>query len=309
MLSRVFAENAGVLTEADAQVRAGPGARAGGELEDRLRALWARGQSAWPAVELTGEDFARYLAGHLPVDTDPAAFLSEVHPEDVYLACACALGLPAALSAFDQAILSAVPAFVAQVDPSPAFADEVRQLLRTRLFLGTEGTPPRISQYAGTGSLRSWVRTSAVRTALNLRRNQDDLPALSLDRETIGQMAEQMAGQMSGEPEVAVLRAQHHEKFREALRQAFTHLSADQRNLLRLHFVGGLTGEQIATLLRVHRATVVRGLASARSTMFQETRRLLRDRLRLPPADLDSFVRLMRSQLNISLTSLLREQE
>lgn len=275
------------------------GAAVSPDWEPALRALWEGGRAAWPAVPLPAEDFVRHLAAHWPAAGDGAAFLGSVDAADFYLACACVQGAPAALLAFDRAILASVPAFVARIDPSPAFADEVRQILRTRLLLSEDGAPPRLAGYAGTGALLGFVRVAAVRTALNLRRNRDDRPREDLDEATVGEIAQA--------PEVELLRAQHQQAFSAALREAFLRLSPANRNLLRMHFAGGLGGERIAQLLQVNRSTVVRSLARIRMEMFQEVRRLLQGRLRLPPAELESFIRAMRSRLSLSITSLLRE--
>lgn len=268
------------------------------DLEQRLRGLWERGRAAWPDVELAAADFVRHLARHRREGEEPA-FLDELNASDVYLAGACAQGVKAALDAFDRAVLTNVPGFVARIDASPAFADEVRQLLRTRLLIAADGAPPKICEYAGTGALNGWVRVAAARTALNLRRNRDDRPGDGIDAATVGQIAQ--------EPEAEVLRAQHQRAFQEALRASFMHLAAEDRNILRMHFAGGLTGERIAELLQVNRSTIVRRLARIRTEMLQETRRRLGERLRLPAAELDSFIRVMRSRLDLSLTGLLKE--
>lgn len=265
----------------------------------RLLARWEEARAAWPGLELSQHDFARHLTRHRPQDRDVVAFLDGVNAVDVYLAAACALGKKGALEAFDRVVLSRVPAFVARVDTSPSFADEVCQQLRARLFLAKEGELPRITDYAGSGPLLGWLRVTAVRTALNLRRNRGDRPHENLDEATVGRLEH--------EAEADLLRAQHQRAFQEALREAFTHLSAEDRNILRMHFAGGMGGERIAELLQVNRSTIVRRLARIRAEMFQATRRLLSARLRLPPEELDSFIRVMRSRLNMSLTSLLKE--
>lgn len=265
----------------------------------RLLARWEEARAAWPGVELPAHDFARQLARHRAQASGALAFLDGVNAVDLYLASACALGKKGALQAFDRAVMSRVPAFVARVDASPSFADEVCQQLRTRLLVSTGGGLPRIAEYAGSGPLVGWLRVTAVRTALNLRRNRDDRPHEDLDEATVGRLEH--------EAEADVLRAQHQRAFQEALREAFSHLSAEDRNILRMHFAGGLSGDRIADLLQVNRSTIVRRLARIRSEMFQETRRLLSARLRLPPEELDSFIRVMRSRLNMSLTSLLKE--
>jgi RNA polymerase sigma-70 factor (ECF subfamily) len=72
-----------------------------------------------------------------------------------------------------------------------------------------------------------------------------------------------------------------------------------------LHFVDGLTGDEIAERLGISRATVVRWLSTARTFLLRETKRLLTDRLRLSPAEAESFIATARSRLDLSLSVLL----
>src|ERR1700732_3744202 len=88
---------------------------------------WERGRHAWPAFEISLEDFSAHITARLEpaAPADPAL----PHAEDLYLCCACARALPAALIALDR-LLADVPAWVRHLDPSSDFADEIRQRLR-----------------------------------------------------------------------------------------------------------------------------------------------------------------------------------
>jgi RNA polymerase sigma-70 factor (ECF subfamily) len=55
----------------------------------------------------------------------------------------------------------------------------------------------------------------------------------------------------------------------------------------------------------VHRATVARWLASAREVVLERTMAQLGDDLRLDPAELVSLIRVVRSELDVSLQGLL----
>ncbi len=55
----------------------------------------------------------------------------------------------------------------------------------------------------------------------------------------------------------------------------------------------------------MHRATAARRIQTAAEAVHTETRRLLRERLRLDTAELDSLAHLVQSQLHLSLTRLL----
>jgi RNA polymerase sigma-70 factor (ECF subfamily) len=264
----------------------------------RWQQEWERGRFAHPHVALSRAAFDEHLDGLADPSASPLA-----HAEDLFLACACARGLPAALASFD-ALLDAVPGWVRRVDDSPDFADEVRQRLRERLLVRPEGGgAPRIAEYSGAGTLRAWLRIAAARTALNLRRNRDDRPMAPLE---LADGQEPALAAFGTEPELQALRGERQDALRRALRDAFLWLSREERTALRLQYGASLTTEQIATALQTSRATAVRRLSQARTRLLGETRRLLGERLRLSPAEIDSFIDASREGLELSLTGLLR---
>lgn len=53
--------------------------------------------------------------------------------------------------------------------------EDVQQVVYQRVFMGTEDHSPRVAQYAGRGSFRSWIRVMAVRLAQNLLQSQLDV--------------------------------------------------------------------------------------------------------------------------------------
>lgn len=268
-------------------------------LEECLQRLNLEGLSFWKGVDVAASDFVEYVAERAPAGPDPAQSLAAVNTRDLYLACGCARGLSQALARFDRAILASVPAFIAKIDSSPSFADEVRQILRQRLLCASSTEAPAITTYSGAGELTNWVRVSAVRTALGLRRNRDDQPAIGVDDATLWALP------MSRTPEAENIRACCQREFKSALVEAFASLSTEKRNVLRLHFASRLTGDQIAGLLGIGRATVVRWLANAREHLMRETHRVLRKRLLLTPLELDSFIQAALSQLDMSFSALL----
>jgi plasmid maintenance system antidote protein VapI len=68
----------------------------------------------------------------------------------------------------------------------------------------------------------------------------------------------------------------------------------------------GATLEALAEELGVHRATVARHVAAARMALRQDARRRLRAALGCPESELESLAGALRSQLNLSLPTLLR---
>jgi RNA polymerase sigma-70 factor, ECF subfamily len=259
-------------------------------LEPLLAQLLARARGRWPDLHVDPVDFVRHLAEHQAPEA-----LETAAAEDLYLALGCLRGDPLALAAFERAHLREVGAFVSHLDRSPAFADEVRQALRERLFTGKA----HIAEYSGAGALGGWVRVAALRTALNLRRTAER--AESREQRSV----EEAVGVSLG-PELGYLKAHYREAFSEALRASVEGLTDRERALLRLSHLEGLSLEAIAAVYRVHLSTVSRWLTRARAQVAEGTTRRLRERLGLGASEADSVAALVLSQLDLSLARLLR---
>lgn len=253
--------------------------------------LYAEGRRAWPQVALDEAAFTRHLErlGYIA---------GELHAADLYLACACTLGAPQAVEAFDQAFMPKVAAFVASVDGSPSFVEEVRQHLRDKLLVAPEGGVPKIADYSGRGPLGGWVRVSAVRAAIDLQRRRRS--ALHVE----GGFAETAA--VAIDPEMALIKARYEAEFSTAIRSAMASLSARERNVLYMHFVDGQSIDRIGAVYKTHRATAARWLARTREKLLDHVHQELGERLRLTPSEFVSLTAAIRSQLDVSLSGLLR---
>lgn len=271
------------------------------ELERRLAGLLDAARAAWPEIKLDEARFLEHLARKLG-GGDWAQALERVHGEDLYLACACSLGDPRALSAFAREIEPKLEQALIRQASARALADEVLQLVREKLFIARDGQPPRIADFSGRGPLLHWARAVASRTLLDLKRaRRDDVP---LDEKLSDELPLE-----STDPELAAVRAKDRPHFDAAFRAALATLSPRQRTLLRLHIVEGLSFEQIGRLHRVHRSTALRWIASAREAVLAELRRRLVESLGLRRSELDSVMRQLRSQLQVSLSPLLQEED
>jgi RNA polymerase sigma-70 factor (ECF subfamily) len=186
---------------------------------------------------------------------------------------------------------------VARIDASPAFAALVAQELRTRLLVGER---PRIAEYAGRGPLAGWLRTAAVRIALNLRRGTAERRHDALSSKLHAVVSE---------PEVAMLRERYRDDFEASLRAALAGLPSRERALLGLSVRDGLTSEAIASLYKVSRATAKRMLARARDLLLEETKRELQGRIRLTTSEFHSVARVVCDDLDVSVVKLLEGGE
>jgi RNA polymerase sigma-70 factor (ECF subfamily) len=270
------------------------------ELEARLTRVWEAARAAWPDVVLEGSRFVAHLARHLPSDSS-AESLEQLHLGDLYLACACAHGVPAALAAFEAHFLREVDVAVARMKLPAATVDEVRQQLRQKMLVFTPEAPARLAAYPGTGPLVGWVRAAALWIALDLqRRGSGEAP--------VDDAALPFLVEPSDDPELAYLKSTYRAEFNEAFAQALTALAPRQRNVLRLKYLDGLSIDQLGALYGVHRATAARWALAAQEALLEETRRRLTKRLRLTHSQLDSVLRLISSQLDVNLSRLLRSR-
>ncbi|MCE9668521.1 sigma-70 family RNA polymerase sigma factor [Myxococcus stipitatus] len=268
------------------------------DLESVLDAWVAEGREAWPDVALPDEDFLTHVARRL----EPGMDLASLPAADLYLACACALGLPSAHAALERHVLPGVAPAVARVRGGGVDAAEVLQQLRQRLLVPEgAGRLPRIAEYQGAGPLAGWLRAAAVRTALNLQRSEGRRARVEEDAEV---------GGLTGgglDVELDYLRQRHREDFRAALSDALAALSSRERTVLRLHVVEGLSLERIGAMYQTHKSTVSRWVAHARERVLVGARERLAERLQLSSDELHSLMRAVRSQLDLSLPAMLRE--
>jgi RNA polymerase sigma-70 factor (ECF subfamily) len=277
-----------------AHLHGSPAAAIGGELESELRVRWATARAAWPDIAIDPGAFMQFLAERSDQGLPPAE-----RTADLFIACACSLGLPQALHAFRRHYRNAIAQAIGRIDPSDTFLDDVVQALALKLFVRAGEAAPGIAQYRGRSTLRGWLSTAAARTALNLRRTK-------AEQEHEEMRSGMAAVESRANPEILLLKARCKSEFESSIRAVLAAMPAEQRTLLLLQIADGLTLPQLAARQRVSRATVARRLAAAREALFEGTRRELRQRLRLTASEYESLIALIRSQLEVDLATLVR---
>ncbi|MDB4961422.1 MAG: polymerase, sigma-24 subunit, subfamily [Myxococcales bacterium] len=269
------------------------------DLDRRLWALVAEGRAAWPDLTLDAKDVVAFIARQITPDIAEGA-LDGLRPADLYLAAACAKQLPGAINTFDREYMKEVDIALARMRIGPPRLSDVKQLVRQRLFVGggTAGTPTspgKITEYSGRGDLRRWVRSVAVRTCLNeMRKGKREI--LVDDDQLIAQHAVS-----ADDPEVEYMKKTYSNEFKAAFSESLGGLGAREQTLLRYHHVDGLNIDEIGAIYRVHRVTAFRWLEKAKEQLVRTTLETLRARLKLPAAELDSVLRMIRSQIHLSL--------
>jgi RNA polymerase sigma-70 factor, ECF subfamily len=252
----------------------------------------AAGQAAWPTVRLSQSQFAEYLAARIATPLDPAAPFGTLAITDLYLACGCTALDPKALEACDGLLSkeATVAADVARMHAS--VRDEALQIVRTALFAPRTKTTAAIHDYAGRGSLRGWFRVMLSRELVRLVRAQQR--GVELEDELAG-------ADYDDDPVLAELKARYRGELADAFRTSLDELPPRDRTLLRYQLIDGLTIDEIGSIYRVHRATAARWLVGIRDVLVEETRSRLGAKLGVDTCEAASIVRLVQSQLDVSV--------
>jgi RNA polymerase sigma-70 factor (ECF subfamily) len=143
------------------------------------------------------------------------------------------------------------------------------------------------------------VQVTATRTAIDRIRHEEKEVELPAGRDLVA----------SANVTLSLIKAQYRDAFAAGFKQAVASTSRRDRNLLRLHFLGGVTLEQLAQMYGVHRATVVRWLAAAREAVFGATREYVATALKAPSEELDEMFALVQSRVELSVERLLASVE
>ncbi|CAM3090789.1 sigma-70 family RNA polymerase sigma factor [Corallococcus sp. ZKHCc1 1396] len=274
-------------------------------LDTLLLRAWEDACAQWPTVKLSPGQFVIHVAERLPKvspDSPIAQLLTKLSLAELYLTCGCLQGLASAQEAFEKSYLAKLPGKLRGLRQPDAMIDDVCQITRVKLLVATPESAPRIGEYTGRGALLSWVLVTAGRIANKLRAAEK--PASEDSAEEVLKM---LPGQ-GIDPELDVMKRRHHAEFRQAVHEAASTLSADERHLLRLHFADQLSTYELASLFRVNQSTVSRWLKSARLRVYEETRRRLQERLGLSTLGFKSFLAFIDSQLDMNISQILEEK-
>ena len=175
---------------------------------------------------------------------------------------------------------------------------ELTQVLRHELLVPSPaGAPPALASYAGRGPLSAWVRVTATRKGLKACRRDRSREA--------GEDSLLEVEAPGDDVELAYLRSLYGEPFRAAFLAAMGALESQEKNVLRQHFIDGLTIDQLAALHGMHRATTARWIARARRHLLSATRREFAKSLQVSPIECDSVLRLLSSRLDVTWRRLL----
>jgi RNA polymerase sigma-70 factor (ECF subfamily) len=258
--------------------------------EAAIDEAFAAGERSWPGVVMSRQRFGEMARDAAASDEGLAHWGA-----DLFVACAAASGDATALQRIDEQYIALLPARIRRLGATPEKVPDVLQAVRERLFVGPS---PRILGYNARAPLQQWIKVVAIRTAIDLHRQEMVAPRAE---------ARWLTALEASAPDAAttLMREQYKTAFEEALRAQLATLSLRERTILRLHVVQGVSIEKLATSYGVHRVTVARWVWSAGERLLDGLRLHFTARFGIVPHELDSLARLMRSQLSLKLSEAL----
>jgi len=268
-------------------------------MADELVAVYARALAEQPACGLSEHDFVTALASH--ITGDRAVFCERMHAGEFALAVAAARGSSTAIAQLERTFAGTLDFACRRFAGRGHAEDDLQQILRAKLFVTEPDRPAAISLYNGQGSLESWLRVIATRLFIDLGRRKDRARETAADPSTLDMIE-------PSDLELDVIKAEYRSTVAAALDEAARELDSAERHLLRQHLVTGLTIDQLAAVLGIHRATVARRIGRARDALIIRTRELVTEQLALDADELADMFRLVVSKLDLSMRRLLQSR-
>jgi RNA polymerase sigma-70 factor (ECF subfamily) len=266
-------------------------------LEGALRRIVRESRDRYPTVVLPPETFVMHLARHLPRTEAVLDAIGSVDAPALYLCCACAQGDAVAVAELEREHFGKAHAALRRIHGASTLAEDVQQHLREMLFLpGKLGSAPAITKYGGRGDLGGWLRTVAMRSALELVAPRREVPSTD---ETIGKVAG-----TAMDPELDAIRREYGAAFKRAIEDALRSLPEESRSLLKRYYFEGRTVEELGRADGIAVSSVSRRLAKARRLLSKKTREHLGNDRVGGAGEIDSMLRVVRTQLEITQRAL-----
>lgn len=277
---------------------ASPGEPVDDDLARCLVELCSAVHRALPELDgaIDDRELVSALAARAP-DREVVDYLARCHASELAVAQAASRGNEAAIAAIERDHRGVLDAICWRFASPVQSAADLRQILREKLYVAPPGGRPKLAEYAGQGQLASWLRITAVRVFLDLAKRKDrarESPTAD------GELAMPDPGDLSLE----VIKAEYRAAVAQAMRDAAAGLEPADRHLLHQHYVAGLSIDQLAVALGIHRATAARRVVRAREALVERTRALLAARLGLASEELDEVIGMVLSRLDVSIPRL-----
>jgi RNA polymerase sigma-70 factor, ECF subfamily len=230
------------------------------------------------------------------------SYLADFRAPDAHLVLAALAGHSRALATLDARLRGVAPQALSGIRLDRIGLDELLQIVREKLLVAESGSP-KLATYSARGPLDGWLRVTIARTALSILRVKDPEAARSDDAEAIVSRAAE------DDPSLEALRRRCAPALKRAIEETLGELPPEERTLLRLHFVDGLTIDDLAVVYQVHRATTARRLAKVRAAIFDAARARAMRELGIGVTEFESLMGAMLSRIDLTLRRYLGENE
>jgi RNA polymerase sigma-70 factor (ECF subfamily) len=268
-------------------------------ISDQLAAACARVREALPALELDEPDLGAAIAEHAGDDVE--SYLAHCHLAELAVARTASRGNAFAIAELERTHRALLDSVCNRFAGPGHSRDDLMQILRSKLFVAEPDRRPRIAEYDGRGSLAGWLRVLAVREFIDLTRRKDRTRELAMT-DTTPELIEPR------DLALETIKAEYRGAVAQALVDAARRLEPGDRHLLRQHLVAGLTIDQLAAVLGIHRATAARRIARAREQLATVARTLVAERLALGDTDLGEIFSMVASKLDLTIRRMLESR-
>lgn len=216
---------------------------------------------------------------------------------ELFLAFTAGAGEPSAVQRVRQQFRPDVDRALGKAASTGVSIDELRQRVWVKLL---SGAPPHIHRYTGRGTLQGWIRVVVSRMVVDLLRSHGARREVAFAPALLTEL-----GRVEPDPQLEMLKQQHHDDVAASMEFAFGELSDKERRLLRAQLIERLSTDGLGALYGVHRTTAARWAEQARARLVQLTHEELQRRVGAGEATVRSLVELVRSGLDLSVARLL----
>jgi RNA polymerase sigma-70 factor (ECF subfamily) len=275
-----------------------PGSEAPNELATRLSEMCALARSSHPDLPIDEGDLVAAIARRCP-SSQVVEYLDRCHVAELALTRVARCGDAAAVAAIESRYRRTIQAVCHRFTSRAYSVDDLWQLLREKLFAGPDAG---IGEYSGHGPLGNWLRITAIRLFMDLGRRKDRARELPASETSVAALPHPC------DLGLELVKREYRSAVGAAIEHAANRLGPGDRHLLRQHFVTGLTIDQIAVAVGIHRSTAARRIAKARAQLSALVREALKTTLAAGPDTLDEIYGLVVSGLDLSIAQLLSTQ-
>lgn len=223
---------------------------------------------------------------------------AESNLSDVLLAFASLKGDRAALKELEARLLAVGrPALSRYGDQS--FAEDVLQEVREKLLVGANA---KLRAYSGRGALVQFLKTVVTTSAIDKLRQQK-----SREGDDAGDDDERLEKLASSDrnADSQIFSARSKSQFSKAFKEALSALTAQERTLLRMKFVDGVSVEEIGKAFQVHRTTAMRWIEKLQADLLRDTRERLKAELKVKDHELEGVMKEMELSISDRLSRIL----